>query len=65
MSHYRGAGFGLVLIDNSRLQVLTKAQWRANHTFNKNFQAIRNPVRIRGGPAAVMGDGGSKANAGH
>ena len=23
----------------------------------KNLQAIRNPVRIRGGPAAVIGDG--------
>jgi len=28
-------------------------------------QAIRNPVRIRGGPAAVIGDGEGKASAGH
>ena len=63
--HYRAAGFGLLPIDNSRLQVLTKGPWHANDAFNKNFQAIRNPVRIRDGPAAVMGDGGSKAEAGH
>jgi hypothetical protein len=65
LGHFRAAGFGLVPIDNSRLRGLTKGPWHANDAFNKNCQAIRNPVRIRGGPAAVMGDGGSKAEAGH